>query len=64
MRGEYAPPAPGVVKVRLQGDGDSTGALVRLLREHAEILTGPDSYSCGREYLLVRVRRDAGGERR
>ena len=41
-RGEHAPPAPGVVNVRLQGDGDSTGALVRLLREHAEILTGPD----------------------
>jgi hypothetical protein len=49
-----------VVKVRLEGDSDSTGALVRILREHAEILTGPDSYSGGREYLLVRVRADGG----
>jgi hypothetical protein len=55
-RGEHAEPAPGVVKVRLQGDSDSTGALVRILRERAEILIGPDSYSGGREYLLVRVR--------
>ena len=55
-RGEHAAPAPDVVKVRLQGDGESTAALVRLLREHAEILTGPDSYSGGREYLLVRVK--------
>jgi hypothetical protein len=58
-RGEHAAPAPGVVKVRLQGDDDSTGELVSILREHAEILTGPDSYSGGREYMLVRVRADA-----
>jgi hypothetical protein len=55
-RGEHAEPAPGVVKVRLQGDGESTAPLVGILREHAEILTGPDSYSGGRESLLVRVR--------
>jgi hypothetical protein len=55
-RGEHALPAPDVVKVRLQGDAESTGALVRILREHAEILAGPDFYSGGREYLLVRVR--------
>ena len=55
-RGEHAAPAPGVVMVRLHGDSESTAALVRILREHAEILTGPDSYSGGREYLLVRVR--------
>jgi len=59
-RGKHAEPAPDVVKVRLVGDSGSTGAVVRILREHAEILTGPDSYSGGREYLLVRVSADGG----
>jgi hypothetical protein len=55
-RGEYAPLAPGVVRVRVQGD--SAGEIVRILRDHpaVEVLTGPDLYSGGRQYLMVRVR--------
>ena len=56
-RGEHAEPAPGVVKVRLQGDTFASDVLVTILRDHpaVEILTGPDRYEGGRQYLLVRV---------
>ena len=42
--GEHAAPAPGVVKIRLQGDTFASDVLVTILREHpaVEILTGPD----------------------
>jgi hypothetical protein len=45
-----------VVRVRVQGD--SAGEIVRILRDHpaVEVLTGPDLYSGGRQYLMVRVR--------
>lgn len=66
-RGEHAPPAPGVVKVRLQGDTFASDVLVQILRDHpaVEILTGPDLYSGGRQYLMARVRPDGtpGGAR-
>ena len=60
-RGEHAPLAPGVVRVRLQGDA-SADEIVRILRDHpaVEVLTGPDLYSGGRQYLMVRVRADDG----
>jgi hypothetical protein len=56
-RGEHALLAPGVVRVRLQGDMFASDVLVTILREHpaVEILTGPDKYDGDRQYLLVRV---------
>jgi hypothetical protein len=54
-----------VVRVRLQGDA-SADVIVDILRDHpaVEVLTGPDLYSGGRQYLTVRVAdRDAGGLR-
>jgi hypothetical protein len=56
-RREFAEAAPGVVKVRLQGDTFGADALVTILRDHpsVEILTGPDRYDGGRQYLLVGV---------
>jgi len=61
-RGEHAPPAPGVVKVRLTGDTFSSDVLVQILRDHpsVEILTGPDKYDGDRQYLLVQVASPAG----
>jgi hypothetical protein len=64
-RGEHAPLAPGVVRVRVQGDS-AANEIVRILREHpaVEVLTGPDLYSGGRQYLTIRVAgRDADGQR-
>jgi hypothetical protein len=60
-RGEHAPLAPGVVRVRVQGDS-AAGEIVRILRDHpeVEVLTGPDLYSGGCQYLMVRVRADRG----
>lgn len=56
-RREFAEAAPGVVRVRLQGDTVSADVIVRILRDHpaVEILTGPDVYGGGRQYLVVRV---------
>jgi hypothetical protein len=56
-RGEHAPLAPGVVRVRLQGDS-AADAIAGILRDHpaVEVLTGPDRYDGGRQYLMVRVR--------
>jgi hypothetical protein len=53
----FAPLPPGVVRVRLQGDTFGAGVLAQILRDHpsVEVLTGPDRYSEGRQYLLVRV---------
>jgi hypothetical protein len=61
QRGEHAPLAPGVVRVRLQGD-DAADVIAGILRDHPaiEVLTGPDLYSGGRQYLMVRVRADDG----
>ena len=55
-RGEHAPLAPGVVRVRLQGDS-AADVIAGILRGHpaVEILTGPDRYDGGRQYLMVRV---------
>jgi hypothetical protein len=63
-RGEHAPLAPGVVRVRLQGDA-SADEIVRILRDHpaVEVLTGPDLYSGGRQYLMVRVQAGADSGR-
>lgn len=54
---EFSEPAPGVVRVRLAGDTFAADVLATILREHpsVEILTGPDLYDGGRQYLLVRV---------
>lgn len=59
-RREFSEPAPGVVKVRLQGDTVGADVLAVILRDHpaVEVLTGPDRYDGGRQYLLVRVRTD------
>lgn len=56
--------APGIVKIRLAGDTSGSDVLVQVLREHpaVEILTGPDRYSGGRQYLLVRVAPGAAGQ--
>jgi hypothetical protein len=61
-RREFSEPAPGVAKVRLSGDTVATDVLVAILRGHpaVEILTGPDRYDDGRQYLTVRVRMDGG----
>jgi hypothetical protein len=50
-----------VVRVRLQGD-DAADVIAGILRDHPaiEVLTGPDLYSGGRQYLMVRVRADDG----
>jgi hypothetical protein len=58
-RAEHAPTAPGVVKVRLQGDS-AADVIAGILLAHpaVEILTGPDRYDGGRQYLMVRVRAD------
>jgi hypothetical protein len=64
---EFSEPAPGVVKVRLQGDSVGADVLAHILRSHpaVEVLTGPDRYDGGRQYLLVKVRMDGGlGEQR
>jgi len=60
-RREFAEAAPGVVKVRLQGDFGAD-VIVRILRDHpaVEVLTGPDRYEGDRQYLMVRVRMDGG----
>jgi hypothetical protein len=54
---EFSEAAPGVVRVRLQGDTFGAGVLAQILRDHpaVEVLTGPDRYSGGRQYLLVRI---------
>lgn len=59
-RSEQAAPAPGVVRVRLAGDTVGADVLAHILRGHpaVEILTGPDRYDDGRQYLTVRVRMD------
>jgi hypothetical protein len=56
-RREFSEPAPGVVKVRLQGDTVGADVIARILRDHPaiEVLTGPDRYDGGRQYLLVKV---------
>lgn len=56
-RREFAEAAPGVVRVRLQGDTVGADVLARILRDHpaVEVLTGPDRYDGGRQYLLVKV---------
>jgi hypothetical protein len=56
-RREFSETAPGVVRVRLQGDTFASDVLVQILRDHpaVEILTGPDRYSGDRQYLLVQV---------
>jgi len=56
-RREFSEAAPGVVRIRLQGDTFASDVLVTILREHpsVEILAGPDRYDGGRQYLLVRV---------
>lgn len=56
-RGEHAPLAPGVVRIRLESSDASADAIVTILRDRAgvEILTGPDRYSGGRLYLMVQV---------
>jgi hypothetical protein len=61
-RREFSEPAPGVVKVRLQGDTVGADVIAHILRAHPaiEVLTGPDRYDGGRQYLLVRVRMDGG----
>jgi hypothetical protein len=61
-RSEQAAPAPGVVRVRLDGDTVGADVLAAILRGHpaVEILTGPDRYDDGRQYLTVRVRMDGG----
>jgi hypothetical protein len=45
-----------VVRVRLQGDS-AADVVAGILRDHPaiEVLTGPDLYSGGRQYLMVRV---------
>lgn len=57
QRREFADLPPGVVKVRLEGDTVGADVLARILRDHpaVEILTGPDHYGGGRQYLLVKV---------
>jgi len=54
---EFSEAAPGVVRVRLAGDTFAADVLAQILRDHpaVEILTGPDRYSDGRQYLLARV---------
>jgi hypothetical protein len=54
---EFSEPAPGVVRVRLQGDTVGADVIARILRDHPaiEVLTGPDRYDGGRQYLLVKV---------
>jgi hypothetical protein len=54
---EFAEAAPGVVRVRLQGDTVGADVIARILRDHPaiEVLTGPDRYDDGRQYLLVKV---------
>jgi hypothetical protein len=56
-RREFSEPAPGVVRVRLQGDTVGADVIARILRDHpaVEVLTGPDCYDGGRQYLLVKV---------
>jgi hypothetical protein len=56
-RVQAAEPAPGVAKIRLSGDPAATDALTMMLRSDpaVEILTGPDKYSDGRQYLTVRM---------
>lgn len=60
-RGEHAPLAPGVVRIRLQGDA-AADVVAGILRDHpaVEILTGPDRYDGARQYLMVQVRTDGG----
>jgi len=54
-------PAPGVARVRIEGDTVAADVLAEILRGHpaVEILTGPDRYPSrygdGRQYLAVRV---------
>jgi hypothetical protein len=57
QRREFSEPAPGVVKVRLQGDTVGADVIARILADHpaVEVLTGPDRYDGGRQYLLVKV---------
>ena len=75
QRREFSETAPGVVRVRLAGDTFASDVLVTILHEHpsVEILTGPDKYDGGRQYLLVRVAtpgeilarlQETGGEQR
>jgi hypothetical protein len=54
---EFSEPAPGVVRVRLQGDTVGADVIARILADHpaVEVLTGPDRYDDGRQYLRVRV---------
>ncbi len=61
-RSQPAPLAPGVARVRLSGGTWETDALTAILRAHpaVEVLTGPDQYDDGRQYLTVRVRMDGG----
>jgi hypothetical protein len=56
-RRTFAPLPPGGAIVRLSGDVVAADVLVAILREHpsVEILTGPDKYDDGRQYLTVRV---------
>ena len=60
-RSQQAEPVPGVVKVRLRGDTFAADVLAEILRTHpaVEILTGPDRYDNGRQYLAVRVQSPA-----
>src|SRR3954470_10880894 len=61
-RREFSEPAPGVVRVRLQGDTVGADVIARILRDHPaiEVLTGPDCYDGGRHYLLIKVASPAG----
>jgi hypothetical protein len=61
-RSRPAPLPDGVARVRLSGDTIAADVLVAILRAHAaiEILSGPDAYDDGRQYLMVRVRMDGG----
>lgn len=56
-RGEHAPLPPGVVRVRLQSSDSAADGIAAALRAMpgVEILSGPDKYSGGRLYLMVRV---------
>lgn len=56
-RVQAAAPAPGIAKVRLSGDPAATDALTAMLRADpaVEILSGPDKYDDGRQYLTVRM---------
>ena len=54
---ELADLPPGVVRVRLTGDTIGADVIARILVDHpaVEMLTGPDRYDGGRQYLLVKV---------